>query len=94
MTSAAAILLNLSHRAADAGKSAITTIKGFPAHNKIGLGLGITSLGLGAMNFKANQSRVDLDQKRIELDHESLSALQKIHKALAKKPTIVVIKEQ
>lgn len=71
------------------GKLAVRTFSRFPAHNKVGLGLGITSLGLGVANYHRNSTNMDLNEQRVELDQKSLSALQKIHKALSAKPKVV-----
>jgi hypothetical protein len=61
-------------------------LKNAPAHSKIGLGLGITGLGLSIANYKNNRSKMNIDQQRVALDAKSLSALQKIHRALLRKP--------
>lgn len=66
-------------------------IKAAPIHNKIGLGIGVTGLGLSIANYRNNAIKQDLDIQRASLDSQSLSALQKIHKALMKQPKPVVI---
>lgn len=71
-------------------KNALNTFKEFPAQNKVGLGLGVTSLGVSLANFKRNNAAVELNEQRTELDQQSLSALQKIHKALVAKPKSLV----
>lgn len=54
----------------------------FPAHNKVGIGLSLTSLGLGIANYRNSNQRVEFDATKADIDKKSLSALQKIHKAL------------
>ena len=65
--------------------SFLLDLKNAPAHSKIGLGVGLTSLGLGISNFVSNNKRTALDETRTNIDKKSLSALQKIHKALSVK---------
>lgn len=82
-------ILALGGAAANAAKSAAgeagKTLKSFPAHNKVGLGLGATSLGLGLLNFKNNSDRMSTQERQIELEQKSLTALQKIHNAVKAK---------
>jgi hypothetical protein len=66
-------------------KQIFSEIKTAPIHNKIGLSLGGTSLGLGIANYKNNQARMQADLKKQDIEAKSLSALQKIHKALVQK---------
>ena len=61
------------------------TFKKFPTHNKVGLGLGVTSLSLGVVNARNNQIRTDVDVQKASLEAKSLSALQKIHRALTER---------
>lgn len=61
------------------------TIKSFPAHNKLGLGLGVTSLGLGLVNMHNNAENARVNRSKADLEAKSLAALNKIHKALSDK---------
>lgn len=63
-------------------RQAISTVKQFPAHNKLGLSMGAASLGLGLVNYKDNQERKRREQNKLDLEQKSLNALQKIHKAI------------
>jgi hypothetical protein len=84
------LLQGVLRRGYNNGKLAIKTFKEFPTHNKIGLGIGVTGLGLSIANYRRNNANMELNQERVELDKESLTALQKIHKALLRKPKPVI----
>lgn len=66
-------------------KMGVRTVSRFPAHNKVGLGLGVTSLGLGLVNMKNHNATAKANQDRVQLEQKSLAALNKIHRALADK---------
>lgn len=61
----------------------VAEFKKFPTHNKIGLGLGVTSLGMSVASFRNNKANMELNESKADLDKKSLNALQKIHKALS-----------
>jgi precorrin-2 methylase len=65
----------------------IKTVSSFPAHNKIGLGLGVTSLGLSVANYQNNMHQKALNESKATVETKSLQALQKIHTALVHMPT-------
>lgn len=75
-------------RVRDRIRGAYSKFKQFPAHNQIGLTMSAISLGLGVSNFLTNKDRIDVTKQQAEIDKKSLTALQKIHKALQapKKP--------
>lgn len=52
---------------------------------KIGLGLGVTSLGLGLINYRNNKANMASNEERARLEARSLAALNKIHKAIESK---------
>ncbi len=67
------------------GRQTVSTVSKFPAHNKIGLGLGVSSLGLGVYNTTQNNARTSREKAKLDIEAKSLTALNKIHKALEKK---------
>lgn len=67
------------------GRNSVNTVKKFPAQNKLGLGISATSLGLSSINFVDNKKRTKREQDKLDLEAKSLTALNKIHKALEKK---------
>jgi hypothetical protein len=56
-------------------------------YHKIGTVLGVTGLGLAGTNFVQAQRSNQIDLERKQIEAKSLAALQRIHKALAIKPT-------
>lgn len=64
----------------------LKTLAEFPAHNKVGLGLGVTSLGVSVAGYRANRARLDNAKEQLEAEKKSLEALQKIHEAISSKP--------
>lgn len=67
-------------------KSGLKTLAEFPAHNKVGLGLGVTSLGVSVAGYRANRTRLDNTKEQLDAEKKSLQALEKIHRALLQKP--------
>jgi len=74
------------HRVRDRIKSAYGRAASLPGHKQLGLVMSATSLGLGVNNYMFNRSRSNQVQQQVEvqteLDKKSLTALNKIHKAL------------
>lgn len=78
--------LTNSARQAKAGvKSVFAQI---PIHNKIGLGLGVTSLGVSLASLNNNLANRQANEAHQTIEQKSLQALNKIHKALATEPKI------
>jgi hypothetical protein len=77
-------ILNRALEKAASLKGAIKTFKEFPAHNKVGLTLGVTSLGLGSVNFANNLHNTKVTKARQDLEAKSLAALNRIHAVLEK----------
>lgn len=67
--------------------SILEVIKNIPVHNKLGLGLGATSLGIGITNLRLNKSKNNTELEKYDVEKRSLAALERIHKALRMKET-------
>ena len=79
LASAGTGLTNVARSAKAGTKSVFSQI---PIHNKIGLGLGVTSLGVSVAGYRNGAANREAQETHKELEAKSLSALQKIHKAL------------
>lgn len=67
------------------------SLKAAPIHSKIGLGLGMTSLGLSLANFHNNTQKNEIAEQQKAVEERSLQALRKIHTAIEKLPAPVVV---
>jgi len=75
------------HRVRNKIQQAYAKYKGFPAHNQIGLAMSGASLALGVTNLISNRDRTSAVKEQATIDKKSLTALEKIHKALQTKNT-------
>ena len=76
--------MNAARAARSSLKNGVEGLAEAPPHSKIGLGLGVTSLGLGVSNWKMNRDKTEAEAKRQALEAKSLTALNKIHEAITK----------
>lgn len=65
----------------------VAEAKTWKSDRKVGLGLGVTSLGLSLSNMHNAKKADQANEKRVALEQKSLMALNKIHTALSAKKT-------
>lgn len=77
-------ILQRARKAARAAKAtAGETIKELPVQNKLGLGLGVTSLGVSLAGYHNSSANVRAQAEHRALEQKSLHALNKIHTAIS-----------
>lgn len=54
-----------------------------PAHSKLGITMGGTSLAMGVANYKNNKENRDLNAEKQKIEEKSLTVLERIHKSLS-----------